>query len=181
MSPKFKVTIFKKTKNSHYPKHIIVERKSPNSDFWHPYNDTVHLYFNKGVLAKFVHVQDAPKGKKIWDSWLERYVDLEPKHQIANEFVMKDGKIIHLKEQTRSHFYLFSYNEPNTWYITFCNDQTSPGYFDYFHVPMDLNGNWRVPNDFVKYQNNKAAEIKEVYTQQTKNICPFSTKKDIER
>ena len=60
---KFKVTIFKKTKGALFPEHIIIRRKSPVSDQWHPYNDTVHLYFDKGVLAKFVHVQNAPKGK----------------------------------------------------------------------------------------------------------------------
>lgn len=164
MSPKFKVTIFKNTKNSRYPKHVIIRRKSPASDQWHPYDDTVHLYFDKGVLAKFIHIQDAPKGKKIWNPESERYEDLEPKHQIANKFVMKDGKITYLKKQTRSHFYLFGYSYPNTTSITFCNDQTHPGFFDYFRIQMDLKGKWRNPSNLDLYWNNMAAEVKEVYT-----------------
>ena len=164
MSSKFKVTIFKKAKGSRYPEHVVVARKSPISDHWLPYNDTVHLYFDKGVLAKFVHVQDAPKGKKIWNPKSERYEDLEPKHQIANEFIMKDGKVTYLKEQTRNQFYLFGYSYPNETRITFCNDQISPGYFDYFRIVMDINGKWCNPDGFDKYQNDIAAEIKEVYT-----------------
>lgn len=183
MSPKFKVTIFKSTKNSRYPKHIIIKRKSLDSDFVHPYDDTVYLYFNKGVLAKFIHVQDAPKGKKIWDSESERYVDLGPKHQIANEFIMKDGEMIPLKEQNRNHFYLFGYSYPNKRYISFCNDQTHPGYFDYFHIRMDLNGKWINPSNVDQYWNDMAAEIKEIYTaHNSRNFHSSQTiKKSIER
>lgn len=163
MSPKFKVKIFKKTKHSRYPNHIILSRKSSDSDMWQPYDDTVHLYFDKGVLAKFIHVQDAPKGKRIWDPISEKYVDLEPKHQIANEFIIKDGKKIHLKKPTPDSLYSFGYMAPDTTTITFCNDKTHPGCFDYFTIRMDLKGKWREPSVWDKYQNDKAAEIKEVY------------------
>ena len=182
MSNKFKVTIFKKTKGASYTDHVIVRRKSPASDHWHPYNDTVHLYFDKGVLARFVHVQDAPKGKKIWNFKSERYEDLEPKHQVANEFIMKNGKVIYLKEQTRNQFYLFGYSYPNETRITFCNDQTRPGFFDYFRIVMDSNGKWCNPDGFDQYQNDMAAEIKEVYTtKRTKTLHPAQVvKKSIE-
>ena len=164
MSEKFKVTIFKKTKGARYPEHIIVKRKSSPSDSLHPYDDTVHLYFDEGILKKFVHIQNAPKGKKIWNPKSERYEDLEPKHKIANEFIMEDGNITYLKEQTGNHFYSFGYGYPNERSIAFCNDQTHPGYFDYFRIRMDLNGKWHDPSDFDSFLNDMAAEITEVYT-----------------
>lgn len=172
MSNKLQVTIFKKSKRAPYPDHIVVARKSPASDQWHPYDDTVHLYFNKGVLAKFVHVQDAPKGKRVWDPQTEKYVALEPKHQIANEFVMKDRKTTYKRNPTSSHFYTFGYMAPDTTDITFCNDQTHPGFFDYFKVRMDLKGKWRNPDDLDKHYNNIAAEIKEVYSNKGGKECP---------
>lgn len=173
MPAKFQVTIFKKSKRTPYPYHIIVMRNSPASDQWHPYDDTIHLYFDKGVLAKFVHVQDAPKGKRIWDPTSEKYVDLEPKHQIANEFIIKDGKTIYLKKPTKNHFYTFGYTAPDTTNITFCNDQTHPGFFDYFKIRMDLKGRWRAPTDLDKHYNNIAAEITEVYSNQKGRTCPL--------
>lgn len=171
MSNRFKVTIFKKSKRSPYPDHIIVARKSSSSDQWHPYNDTVHLYFDKGILAKFVHVQDAPKGKQIWNPESERYVDLEPKHKIENEFIMKDGKVSYLKMPTTNHFYSFGYTV-GTQNITFCNDQTHPGFFDYYKVRMNLKGKWRDPSDLDRHYNDIAAEIKEVYLTQGRKKHP---------
>ena len=91
---------------------------------------------------------------------------------------MKDGKTIHLKKPTPDPLYSFGYMAPDTTTITFCNDKTHPGYFDYFTIRMDLKGKWREPSDWDKYQNDKAAKIKEVYTHQKRRTCPSKITKE---
>ena len=169
MSNKLKVTIFKKSKKAPYPDHIIVKGFSSTVD---PYDNTVHLYFDRGVLAKFVHVQDAPKGKRVWDSNAEKYVDLEPKHRIAQEFAIKNGKTTYSKEpiHTAGDFIvIFGYVHPDIRTITFC--QGSLLYPRYYQVTTDLKRKWR-DHDTLRYFNQLDADIKTIYTDQKHpNLC----------
>ena len=170
MSTKFQVTIFKKSKKAPYPDHIVVKGFPSTRD---PYNNTAHLYFDKGVLAKFVHMQDAPKGKRVWDPESERYVDLEPKHRIVQEFTLKNGKTTYSKGPIHTagdFFVIFGYLYPDMHTITFC--QGSPLQIHYYKITTDLKGKWRNPDDLTKWFNDKDAQIKEIYTRKGGKTCP---------
>ena len=179
MTAKFQVTIFKKSKKAPYPDHIVVKGFPSKID---PYNNLVHLYFDKGVLSKFTHIQNAPKGKRIWDPQAERYVDLEPKHRIAQEFTIKNGKKTYSQEpiHTAGDFIvMFGYIDPDIHTITFC--QGSLLLPRYYEIITDSRIKWREPNDYLKHSNKMAAVIEEIYSEKkdkisTQKLSPLKKK-----
>ena len=156
MEKKLKVKIFKKSKNATYPKHITVKRPALDQ-FYYPYNDIIHLYFDKGTLMRLVHLKKAPEGQKVWDRETKGYVDLEPKQKIAREFVNENGEMVYKKGTVSDNPFIFGYLYPNNTKISFMCNPDVPAYFK---VLMDSQHKC-LPN-YIDNSDN-VAEITEIY------------------
>ena len=156
-----KVKVLKKSKNASYPEHIIVERKSTN--------EMVHMYFNKGTLAKFTHIKRDPQIQMVWDKQEKRYKTLMPSYQVVQEFTIKDGKTTFLKSPQKNDFFGLGFSISPLTNSRTLGFKSSPDAWDDFFVEMDLNFKCKP----IYIQDYGVADVKMIYPHQARLAYPL--------
>ena len=160
-----KVKILKKSKDSPYPEHIIVERKSTH--------EMVHLYFDDGLLKKFTHIKRDPQIRMAWDEKEKKYKALLPNYLVVQEAVREEDRgddyirYHYLKGPENQNFFTFYSTPP--WNLSTIAFQSDSDTHSEFYVEMDLNRKC-VANAYIGPLSS--ADIAEIYPHKERRTCP---------